>query len=388
MDNFIFQHTTKIIFGKNTVEQVGEHAKQYGKKILLHYGGNYAQKSGLLKHIESSFAQAGLEYISLGGVLPNPRLSLVHKGIKLCKQEGVDCIIAIGGGSVIDSAKAIAAGACYDGDVWDFYERKSRPQKALPLGTVLTIPGAGAEATHSTVLSKDDGKLKRAMGAPCLLPKFSILNPEVCYSIPPSLMACAISDMFAHMLERYFTRTSMTELTDRLLEGAMQALITVAPQVLKNPSNYDLCAEIMWIATMAHNGVLNTGRSMDWASHWIEHEISALYGIAHGAGLAIVFPAWMKYTRDVDVHRFIQLGTRVFGISPQGLTSTEIADKTIAAVQHFLSSLGLATTFLEADLPTNAFDEIAEKVVWGGPVGGFTQIDKDDVVAILQLAKE
>ncbi len=394
MENFTFQSATKIIFGNDITGKVGEHAAQYGKKYLLHYGGSYAKKSGLLQQVEDSLKAAGVEYITFGGVVPNPRLSLVHQGVDICKTEGVDAVLALGGGSVIDSAKAIAMGACYNGDVWDFYDGKAAPQEALPVGVFLTIPGAGSEMSNSTVISKDDGMLKRAMASPLVVPQFSLINPEVCYSIPPHLMAAGIADMLAHMFERYFTPTPMAELSDRLIEGAMQALVTVAPKLMQDPKNYDLCAEIMWIATIAHNGILDAGRVSDWASHRIEHEMSALYDVTHGLGLAVIFPAWMQYTRDVDVDRYVQLATRVFGIESEwgDLATldqkTAIADKGIVAVRDFFKSLGLPTTFAEADIPTDRFAEMAEKAVWGGSLGGFTKIHAKDVLAILELAKE
>ncbi len=387
MENFVFQSATKIIFGHDTIDRVGEYSCAYGKKVLLHYGGTYAKKSGLLERVENSLQANHIEYVTLGGVVPNPRLSLVQEGISLCQQEGVDLILALGGGSVIDSAKAIAIGACYDGDVWDFYDGKASPQQALPLGVVLTIPGAGSEMSNSTVISRDEGLFKRAMASPHVVPQFSLINPEVCFSIPSHLMAAGVADMLAHLFERYFTPTPMAELSDRLLEGAMQALITVAPKLMKDPTNYDLCAEIMWIATIAHNGVLDAGRITDWASHRIEHEMSALYDVTHGVGLSIVFPAWMKYTRHVDIDRYVQLATRVFGIPPEG-DATDIADRGIEAVEHFFTSLGLPTTFAQAKIPTDRFEEMAEKAVWAGPLGNFTKIGKSDVLAILALAKE
>lgn len=387
MENFVFQSATKIIFGNDTIDKVGEHASGYGKKVLLHYGGSYAERSGLLQRVEDSLTASNIPYITLGGVVPNPRLSLVQEGIALCRKESIDLIIALGGGSVIDSAKAIAVGVCYDGDVWDFYDGKASPQGALPLGVVLTIPGAGSEMSNSTVISRDEGMLKRAMASPYVVPQFSLVNPEVCYSIPPHLMAAGIADMLAHLFERYFTPTPMAELSDRLLEGAMQALVTVAPKLMKDPTNYDLCAEIMWVATIAHNGILDAGRVTDWTSHRIEHEMSALYNVTHGVGLAIVFPAWMKYTRDVDVHRYVQLATRVFGV-PSGADVTAIADKGIEAVENFFIALGLPTTFAQAKIPTDRFEEMAEKAVWAGSLGNFTKIGKDDVLSILELAKE
>ncbi len=386
MDNFTFQSATKIIFGRDVTETLGTHAKQYGKKYLLHYGGSYAKRSGLLQQVEESLERAGVEYVSLGGVVPNPRLSLVHEGVHICKEQGVDAVLALGGGSVIDSAKAIAMGALYHGDVWDFYDGKGSPTEALPVGVYLTIPGAGSEMSDSSVISKDEGELKRALASPYIVPQFSLINPEVCYSIPPHLMAAGIADMMSHIFERYFSPTPMAEVGDRLMEGAMQAILTVAPKLLKDPTNYDLCAEIMWVATIAHNGILSAGRVTDWATHRIEHEVSALYDVTHGLGLAVLFPAWMQYTRDVDVERYVKLATRVFGIPAEG-TQQEIADKGIAAVKSFFNSLGLPTSFTEAKIPTDKFEEMAEKAVWSGSLGGFTKIQRDDVLAILELAK-
>ena len=303
MQNFIYGNRTKIIFGKGTEKTVGAETAAYAKRVLLHHSGGHAVKSGLLDTIKESLKQASVEWVELSGVKPNPRLSLVYQGVEICKKEKLTFILAVGGGSVIDSAKAIAMGALYDGDVWDFYARKKTAAQALPVATVLTIPAAGSESSISSVITDERGPWKQAVNEECIRPVFSILNPEVTYSLPPYQTACGISDMLAHIMERYFTKESHVDLTDELCEGTMRAIIRNARKIFNgNGENYDARAEIMWAGSLAHNNLLSTGRIGDWASHAIEHELSALYDIAHGAGLSVIFPAWIKYNIKEDTH--------------------------------------------------------------------------------------
>jgi alcohol dehydrogenase YqhD (iron-dependent ADH family) len=301
MFNFEYCNKTKIIFGKGTEEQVGSETAQYAKRILLHHSGGHPVKSGLIDKIKGSLKNDGVEWVELTGVMPNPRLSLVKQGVEIAKKEKLELILAVGGGSAIDSAKAIAVGALDDGDLWDFFDRKRVTDKALPIGTVLTIPAAGSESSVSCVITNEEGPWKRGMNFQCIRPVFSILNPELTYSLPPYQTACGIVDMLAHIMERYFTKEPNVELTDELCEGAMRAIIRNARKIFSGgESDYAARAEIMWAGALAHNGLLDTGRGGDWASHALDHELSALFDIAHGAGLAIMFPAWIKYNIKED----------------------------------------------------------------------------------------
>lgn len=386
MENFVFKSGTRIVFGKNSENTVGEYIAKYSRKVLIHYGGDYLKEFGILDRIIKSLEKNGIEYVVLDGVVPNPRLSLVYEGIKICKEENIDFVLAIGGGSAIDSSKAIALGAKYDGDVWDFYSGKATPKSALKVGTVLTIPGSGSEMSESSIITNEEKNLKCGIDCELIVPEFSILNPEMCYTIPPYLMSCGIADILSHLFERYFTTTKSSVLSDHLLEGAMKAVLEVGPKIKKDPKNYNYCSEIMWLATVSHNGMLDAGRVSDWGSHRIEHEISALYDITHGAGMAIVFPAWMKYVKNENMERFEQLATRVFGV-PNGEDKQAIVDSGIARLEEFFKSLGLKTTLTEAGVPVDRFEEMALKAIGNSEfVGRFKQLKKDDIVEILKLA--
>lgn len=387
MQDFVFQNATKIIFGKDKEELAGQEAVKYGKKLLLHYGGGSIKKSGLYDRVAESLRKEGIEIYELAGVQPNPRVSLVREGISLCKEHGIDLILAVGGGSVIDSAKAIAAGVKYDGDVWDFFSGKSPVTDCLPIGVVLTIPAAGSETSGGTVITQEDGWYKRATGHESMRPKFAILNPELTYTLPAYQTACGITDMMAHVLERYFTNQKNVELTDRLCEATLKTIINNAHTVLEDPTNYDARAEIMWAGTVAHNDWLSTGRIGDWGSHDIEHEISGIYDIAHGAGLAIVFPAWMKYVYKHNVDRFVQFAHRVWDveIDLNDLEKTALAG--IKKTEQFFSSIGMPVTLKEADISDERIDEMARKGTERGPLGNFVKLHEDDVRQILHLAK-
>ncbi|MFX3625687.1 MAG: iron-containing alcohol dehydrogenase [Ectobacillus sp.] len=387
MQDFVFHNSTKLIFGKDTEQLVGQESVIYGKKLLLHYGGGSIKQSGLYDSVVASLREQGIEIFELGGVKPNPRVSLVREGVALCKEHDIDFILAVGGGSVIDSAKAIAAGAKYDGDVWDFFEGTSQVEDCLPIGVVLTIPAAGSESSTGTVITNEDGWYKRATGHITMRPKFAILNPVLTYTLPAYQTACGITDMMAHILERYFTNEKNVELTDRLCEGALRTIINNAPIVLEEPTNYNARAEIMWSGTIAHNDLLGTGRIGDWGSHDIEHEISGIYDIAHGAGLAIVFPAWMKYVYKHDVNRFAQFANRVWDveIDLHNLEKTALAG--IKKMEQFFSSIGMPVTLSEAGISDEHFEEMATKATEKGPLGNFVKLYADDIVQIFNLAK-
>ena len=387
MQNFVFDNKTKIIFGKGQEQLVGQESVGYGKKLLLHYGGGSIKTSGLYDTVVNSLHEQDIEIFELGGVKPNPRVSLVRNGVALCKEHNIDFILAVGGGSVIDSAKAIAAGANYDGDVWDFFTGEAAVTDCLPIGVVLTIPAAGSESSAGTVITNEQGWYKRATGHLSMRPQFAILNPVLTYTLPSYQTACGITDMIAHILERYFTNEMNVEVTDRLCEATLRTIINNAHTVLEEPTNYEARAEIMWSGTIAHNDFLNTGRIGDWGSHDIEHELSGIYDIAHGAGLAIIFPAWMKYVYKHDINRFVQFANRVWDveIDLNNLEKTALAG--IKKTEQFFSSIGMPVTLKEADIGEEHFEEMAKKATERGPLGNFIKLHEADVYEIYQLAK-
>lgn len=388
MRDFSYYNKVAFIFGKDTEHQVGDLCKEAGAtKVLLHYGGGSIKHSGLFYRVMDSLKEAGIAVIELGGVVANPRLSKVYEGIDLCKQEGVDFILAVGGGSVIDSSKAIAAGCHYVGDVWDLFIGKGKITDSIPLATVLTLPAAGSEVSTDIVITKEEGQLKRAYSHISLRPVFSILNPELTFTLPSYQTACGIVDMLAHTMERYFTTEKQVEVTGRMSEGLMKAIIDIGPKLMSEPDNYDYRAEIMWAGTMAHNGLLGTGRSEEWTSHMIEHEISGIYDIAHGAGLSIVFPAWMKYVYKEDVNRFAKWANRVFGYEIDPDDPEACVLKGIDALERFYTALNMPIRLSDAKIDVDRVDEMAEKVTEKGPIGNFMKLEKDDVINILMTAK-
>jgi alcohol dehydrogenase YqhD (iron-dependent ADH family) len=387
MENFTYVNETKIIFGKNTENQVGKETARYGRKILLHYGGGSIKNYGLYDKVLDSLKDAGLEVIELGGVKPNPVLSMVKKGIDICRKEKIDFILAVGGGSVIDSAKIIAVGVPYSGDVWDFYTGKAVPDGILPIGVVLTIPASGSESSTSAVITNEKGLYKKGLENGLLRPKFAILNPEITYTLPPYQTACGATDMMAHIMERYFTPVKNVDLTDRLSEGSLKTVIDNVSMALKEPENYNARAELMWTGAIAHNNLLGTGRIGDWASHKIEMEISGVYDLAHGAGLAIILPVWMRYVYKNDVERFAQFAVRVMDQEPDFYNMEKTALKGIDRLKEFFKEIGMPVTLKEADIPYDRLEEMAAKCTESGPVGNFAKLDKDDVLAILEMAK-
>ncbi len=388
MKDFCFQNPTKIIFGRDKELEAGTEAARLSKKILLHYGGGSIKASGLYDRVVRSLKEAGVAFTELSGVKPNPRLSLVREGIHLCREEGLDFILAVGGGSVIDSAKAIAAGVPYNGDVWDFYDYKAEVQTALPIGVVLTIPAAGSESSNSSVISDEEAQLKRGVTTDHYFPRFAIMNPELTYTLPAYQTACGTADIMAHIMERYFTNTREVELSDRLCESALKTMIHQVPLVLKKPDDYGPRSEIMWTGTIAHNNLLGMGREEDWASHMIEHEISAIYDIAHGAGLAIVFPAWMKYVYKNDVARFARFAAKVWNVDYNFHNPEETVLLGIAAITRFFSDIGLPVTLGEIGVGQEHLEEMAQKCTGGDQftVGNFVKLDAKAVHAILKLA--
>ncbi len=387
MNNFTFYSPTFFAFGKDSELKAGELVKRFGgSKVLIHYGGGSVVRSGLLDRVKGSLSDAGIPFVELGGVKPNPRSGLVYEGIELCREEGVDFVLAVGGGSTIDSSKAIAAGTLYDGDFWDFYCGKQFVKQALPVGTVLTIAAAGSEGSGDSVITKEEGMFKRGTGSDALRPKFSILNPALTQTLPPHQTAAGITDIMAHLYERYLTHTTEVEVTDRMIEALMMTLIHEGPRVIEDPNNYEARANIMWAGMMAHNNSCGVGRSQDWLSHMIEHELSALYDCAHGAGLAVTMPAVFSYELDHDVMRFAQVANRVWGCPMDFANPRVTAVAGIRALQNFLTGLGMPRTLeelggSEADIP-----KLANVLCYGdggnGTISGFLTLNEEQCAEI------
>jgi len=386
MENFYFQNKTKIIFGKNSHFQIGKEISYFSKKVLFLYGGGSIKKAGIYSEVVDSLKESGIEFLELGGVQPNPVISLAREGIDICKKNKIDFILAVGGGSVIDTAKTIALGVNYKGDVWDFFDGKAKPDNVLSIGVVLTIPAAGSESSIVTVMTNEVGLIKRGFHSELLLPVFAVLNPQFCKSLPTFQIACGTADILAHTFERYFTQSKNTDLTDRLSEGLIKTVIHNGIKAFKNPSDYDSMAEIMWSSTIAHNGLLGTGRIEDWASHRIAHEISGIYGITHGAALSVIFPAWMKYVYKFNINRFAQFAIRVFEAPfyPENIEDT--AKQGISKLQNFFRQLNLPLTLQDLNINLDRIEEMAEKAVSRGPLGNFKKLAKEDIVEIYKLA--
>ncbi|MDO5573234.1 MAG: iron-containing alcohol dehydrogenase [bacterium] len=389
MENFSFYSPTYFAFGKDAENEAGKLVKQFGgSKVLIHYGGGSVKKSGLLDRVLVSLKQEGIAYVELGGVKPNPRSGLVYEGIALCKKEKVDFVLAVGGGSTIDSAKAIAAGTVYDGDFWDYYEGKTI-EKALPVGTVLTIAAAGSEGSPDSVITKEDGMLKRGASGNAIRPKFSILNPALTQTLSPYQTACGITDIIAHLYERYLTNTREVEVTDRMIEALIMTMIHEGPRVIENADHYEARANIMWAGMMAHNNSCGVGRSQDWTSHNMEHELSAEYDCAHGAGLAVVMPAVFTYTMEHDVNRFAQIAVRVWNCEMDFNHPELTAKAGIEALRNFLISIGMPKNFAELGAKAGDIEKLAHTACYGnggdGKMHGFMTLSQDDAEKIYRL---
>lgn len=389
MNNFVFYSPTEFVFGKATEMQVGALARKHGaKKVMIVYGGGSVVRSGLLDRVKQSLQEARLEYCLMGGVQPNPIDTTVYDGIETCCIEQADMLLAVGGGSVIDTAKAIAAGALYDGDFWDFFIGKAKVTQALKVAVVLTIPAAGSEGSGNTVITKMDGLQKLSLRVPEVLrPVFSIMNPELTYTLPPFQTACGIADMMAHIMERYFTNTQEVEIGDRLCEGTLMAIINEAPKVMKNPADYGARANLMWSGMIAHNGTCGVGSEEDWASHFLEHEISAIYGVTHGAGLSVIFPAWMMWMVEHNVGKIAQYAVRVWGVSDSG-DMKAVAREGISRLKEFFVSLGLPVTFKGLGIENPDIDRLADSLHHnkGELVGNYVKLTKEDSKEIYRLA--
>ncbi len=388
MNDFTLYQPTYYAFGRDTQHLAGELVQRFGgTKVLLHYGTGSVVRSGLLGQVKQSLEAAGIPYVELGGAVPNPRSDLVYQGIELCRREQVDFILSVGGGSAIDSGKAIALGVPYEGDFWDFFAGKAVPAQGLRHGCVLTLVATGTEGSNSAVITHTDGMVKRGVGTDFNRPAFSILNPELTYTLNPYQTACGIVDMMAHIMERYFTNTKDVDLTDRLCEGALKAIIAAAPKVMENPNDYETRATLMWAGTIAHNSSLGVGRQEDWASHNIEHELSALYDVAHGAGLAVVFPNWIKYVMDTNIPRFAQFAVRVWNREMNFDNPKATALEGVDKLQAFFKSIGMPLTFADIDAREEDIPLLAQKARCDseGLLGGFVRLTKEDIEQIYRM---
>ena len=390
MENFEYCNATRIVFGKGTQSRVGELVKKHADKILLHFGGGSIKRSGLYDEVVASLKKAGVTIVELGDVKPNPRLALVQEGIALCRKEKIAFILAVGGGSVIDSAKAIAMGVPYAGDVWDLFANGIPVDRALKVATVLTIPAAGSEASPNTVITNEAAGLKLGYGAEVLRPVFSILNPELCLTLPENQIANGVSDMMSHIFERYFTNTLNTDLTDSLCEATLRTIMKNGLLIRKDPTNYDAWAEIVFSGYVAHKGILGMGRSQDWGCHGIEHELSAIYDVAHGAGLAVVTPAWMEYVYKTNVPMFVQFAVNVMGVEGSFRDPEGVVQEGIGRLREFYAKMGLPSTLAGLGIGDEQLELMAKKatkIAFGAerPLGGLKKLYWQDVLAIYKL---
>lgn len=387
MENFTFWTPTKYVFGRGVEMQAGQlTASMLARKVLIVYGGHSAEASGLLGRVRESLTEAGVEWKELGGIRPNPTDDKVREGIEMMRADGLEALLAVGGGSVIDTAKAIAAGVPYEGDFWDFFEGKAEIGDTLPLGVILTIPAAGSEGSGNSVITKIDGKVKISIRTEVALrPKFALMNPELTFTLPPYQTACGIADMMAHIFERYFSDTPCVEITDRVAEGVLMAIIEEAPKVMANPTDYDARANIMWSGTLAHNGVCGTGRKEDWASHAMEHEISAVYDVAHGAGLSVVFPAWMTFMAKNHPEKGAQLARRIWGVTEAD--DHKAAIEGVMKLKQFFKDLGLPVTMDELGVKEPDIDLLVERLHRnkGAVIGGYYPLTSTETRLIYQL---
>lgn len=392
MNDFTYYTPTKVIFGKGSEDQIGALVKEQDcHKVLLHYGGGSARRSGLLERMEKSLDAEGIAYVELGGVVPNPRLSLVREGIELCKKEGVDFILAVGGGSVIDSAKAIGYGVYHGGDVWDFYSFKRVPTGCLPIGAVLTIAAAGSEMSNSSVITNDETWEKRGCNSDFCRMKFAVMNPELTMTLPAYQTACGCADILMHTMERYFNHGENMELTDGIAEALMRTVIKNAKILVEEPENYNARAEVMWAGSLSHNGLTGCGTDGgDWATHKLEHEIGAMFDVAHGAGLTAIWGSWARYVYEERAERFAKFAVNVLGVEPQ-TEEKKTAQKGIEAMEEFYRAIGMPTSLTELGVaPTEAqLEELADKCVAStrDNLGKVKHLAREDMIAIYQAAR-
>ena len=390
--DFNYYAPTRVVFGRNSEDRLSELIKANGgERVLIHYGGGSAQRSGLLDKIFSMLQEAGIYYVELGGVVPNPLLSMVEKGIALCREEKIDFILAVGGGSVIDSAKAIGYGVGYDGSVWDFWEGKAVPQSCLPIGVMLTIPAAGSEMSSSCVITKDEGLVKRGINSDLCRARFCIMNPERTYTLPPYQTAAGATDIMMHTMERYFSKYEEMTLTDAIAEALLRTVKDCAVEVLKHPEDYRNRAQIMWAGSLAHNDLTECGTEKDFATHRLEHELSALFGVTHGAGLAALWGSWARYVMPQHVSRFVQFAVNVMGVTNDFAHPEETALKGIEAMEQFYRTIGMPTSIPELIGRKVTDEEIAEMVAKcsrGGTitVGAMEVLQSSDMETVYRKA--
>lgn len=390
---FEYYSPTRVIFGKETESQVGKLVSEYnGKKVLLHYGGTSAIKSGLLDKVKKSLNEAGIAYTELGGVVPNPHISKVYEGIEICKKENVDFILAVGGGSVIDSAKAIAYGLAYNGDVWDLFEHTAKAEGCFPIGVILTISAAGSETSNSCVITRETDGKKRAYDDDISRPKFAIMNPDLTKTLPDYQTECGCTDIMMHTMERYFSNGGNMEITDSIAEGLLRTVIRNAKILHTDPQNYDARAEIMWAGSLAHNNLTGCGNDGgDFCSHMLEHEMGGMFDVTHGAGLAAIWPSWARYVYKDCLNRFVKYAVNVMGVEQSG-TDEEIALKGIEEMEKFYHEIGMPTNFKELGIaPTEQqIQEMAEGCIaaCGGPKGSAKKLYLEDMIAIYHMANK
>ncbi len=386
MLKFTFTQATEILFGKGQMDHVGTAAKKRGaNKVLIVYGSDRIKTSGLFDKVTASLKAEGLDYAETSGIEPNPRLTSVKKGIEVAIKEKCDYILAIGGGSVIDAAKAMALGAKYDGDVWDFFLRKAAPQEALPLASILTLAATGSEMNGGTVVTNWETNDKLPFVSPMLIPQFSILDPENTYTVNEWQTASGTADIMSHILEQYFSPIDGTYVQDRMCDAMLKTAMYYGPIAIKAPNNYEARANLMWTGTLALNGLLSTGRYGDWAVHMIEHAISAIYDVTHGAGLALITPYWMEYTMtEQNVDKYYDFAINVMGVPANG-DKLLAAKEGITKLRAFFKAMGLPTKLSDFDIDDSRIEEMAEKATAFGMIGQFRKLEKDDVLEIFKL---
>jgi alcohol dehydrogenase YqhD (iron-dependent ADH family) len=393
MFDFKYFTPTKVLFGKNTEDKVAELVQEFGgKKVLIHYGGGSVIRSGLMQRVTDKLDAAGIKYVKLGGAVPNPHLSLVYEGIELCKKEGVDFLLAVGGGSAIDSAKAIGYGLMNDGDVWDFYDYKRQAKASMPLGVILTLAATGSEMSDSSVITKEEGLVKRGYSSDFGRPKFAILNPELTMTLPDYQTACGCTDIMMHTMERYFTNGGNMELTDSMAEALLRTVKENAKILVKDPKNYDARAEVMWAGSLSHNGLTGCGNDGgDWMTHKLEHELGGLYDVAHGAGLAALWGSWARYVYKNCLPRFKRYAINVMGVPANAGSDEEIALKGIEAMEDFYREIKMPTNLRE--LGVNATDDdlklMAHKCAVGvnGGKGSARFLKEEDMLEIYKISR-
>ena len=392
MKDFNFYAPTRVVFGRESEAKLPELIKQYGgTKVLIHYGGGSARRYGLLDKVEQMLHEADIDFVELGGVVPNPLLSKVKEGIGLCCREGVDFILAVGGGSVIDSSKAIAYGVPYEGDVWDFWDGKAVPQVSLPVGVILTIPAAGSEMSSSTVITQDEGMLKRGFNSDLCRCKFAIMNPERTYTLPPYQTAAGATDIMMHTMERYFSKYEDATLTDAIAEALLRTVKDAVFEVLKNPEDYRNRANIMWASSLSHNDLTECGTEKDFAVHKLEHELSGLFGVTHGAGLAALWGSWARYVMDKHISRFVQFAVNVMGVTNDFTDPRATALRGIEAIEHFFQQIGMPTSIpnlIGRKVTDEEIETLVAKCSRGGKItlGAMEILKPADMTAIYRLA--